>query len=191
MTEQEIINILKENKEKGVAYLFLPEQVRDWVHDKLFDKILLVLDSMGNFIRFEDVEEGLINTEDYDNVVFALPGDYEPKQESKGEWVEFEIDSDGFFAFRFSDNNVPKFFFWWNWQKFLESSHQSNWGFTAFGGWLYDKSGGGDWVLSPQVGLIDDSGNAPFILNQYSHTYEKERITPAIPVKIRFWREKQ
>ena len=73
MTEQEIIECLKGNKTKGVAYLFLPEEVRDWVHDKLFDKILLVLDSMGNFILFEDVEEGLINTDDYDNIVFALP----------------------------------------------------------------------------------------------------------------------
>lgn len=181
MTEQEIVSVLKENKTKGVAYLFLPEQVRDWVQDKLFDKILLVLDSVGNFIRFEDVEEGLINTEDYDNVVFALPGDYEPKQESKGEWVEFEIDSDGFFAFRFSDNNVPKFFFWWNWQKFLESSHQSNWGFTAFGGWLYENDN--RWYMAPAIKLKTDN----YYWNSY--TAEKEEVKPAIPVKIRFWRE--
>ena len=112
MTEQEIIECLKGNKTKGVAYLFLPEEVRDWVHDKLFDKILLVLDSMGNFILFEDVEEGLINTDDYDNIVFALPDYYEVKQEPSGEWVECEINknNDCFFInghyYRWSEWNT-------------------------------------------------------------------------------------
>ena len=84
-------------------------------------------------------------------------------------------------------NGDMHYFFWANWNAFLTEAY--SFGYTAFGGWLYDKSG--DWVLSPQVGLIDDSGNAPFILNRYSYRYEKERITPVIPIKIRFWREKQ
>lgn len=182
MTEQETITALKENKTKGVAYLFLSEQVRDWVHDKLFDKILLVLDSMGNFIPFDDVEEGLINTEDYDNVVFALPDDYEAKEESKGEWVEFEI-NEGKFSFIPSDVNGLDGVIesWWNWQEFLTVSSKFHLGFTAFGGWQYENDD--RWYLAPAVKLQDDEMWNSYVIE------ESGEATPVIPVKIRFWRE--
>lgn len=185
MTEQEIINTLKENKTKGIAYLFLSEEVWEWIGENFRDPKLMYLAPNGKWESFSETD-----FDDFDNIVFALPEYYEAKKESKGEWVEFEILQDSRFRYFAADNSV-NCYLWHEWSRFLTESFQEKWGFTAFGGWLYDKSGGGDWVLSPQVGLIDDSGNAPFILNQYSHTYEKERITPAIPVKIRFWREKQ
>ena len=132
---------------------------------------------------------------DVDNLVFTLPDNYEIEkdEEKTGEWVEFEIDDDGDFGYLASDKeehcktSYYTWYSWYSWQRFLNDSKENERNFTAFGGWLYDKSG--DWFLSPQVGLIDDSGKAPFILNRYSHTYEKERITPVIPIKIRFWRE--
>ena len=72
MTEQEIINILKENKTKGIAYLFLSEEVWDWIRENFDKSNLLYLDSMGNWQYFKDAD-----FDDYDNVVFALPDMYE------------------------------------------------------------------------------------------------------------------
>ena len=150
------------------------------MHDKLFDKILLVLDSMGNFIPFDDVEEGLINTEDYDNVVFALPDDYEAKEESKGEWVDFEI-NEGKFSFIPSDvsglDGVIEL--WWNWQEFLTVSSKFHLGFTAFGGWQYECHG--YWLTEPQV-----IGKESLLTTLTDYN---EDCKPAIPTKIRFWRE--
>lgn len=183
MNINDIINYLKENIENGVSYFFMPEPVKDWVDKDIKDfkkSELFIFTKFGNWVKIRD-EDG-IDLCDFDNFVFALPKDFELRKELEGKWVEFKIRQDGYF------NSDTGLYLWCDWQKFLKFSYNHDIGFTAFGGWLYDKSGGGDWVLSPQVGLIDDSGNAPFILNRYSHTYEKERITPAIPIKIRFWK---
>lgn len=37
MTEQEIINILKENKARGIAFMFLLEDVWNWIEENFND----------------------------------------------------------------------------------------------------------------------------------------------------------
>lgn len=174
MTEQEIIYCLKENKIKGVAYFFLPEQVRDWVHDNLYEKCLMVLDSFGKFIFLDDVETGLINTDDYDNVVFTLPDNYKPKQEPKGEWVEFDVDQKGNFHC-FIDGDIH-YFFWANWNVFLTEADSS--GYTVFGGWQYKNCN--IWFTAPQLQSSDG-----IVCDGYDNNDK-----PLTPIKIRFWREK-
>lgn len=185
MTEQEIVECLKENKTKGIACLFMHEDVWHWLGKNLNNSKLLYLAPKGTWKFFSETD--FDDFDEYDNLVFTLPDNYEIEkdEEKTGEWVEFEINEYG--NFKYNSIRYTGTFNWWDWQRFLKDSDDVGLPFTSFGGWLYDKSG--DWFLSPQVGLIGDSGKAQFILNRYSHIYEKERITPVIPIKIRFWRE--
>ena len=177
MTEQEIVNYLKENKNKGIAYLFMFEDVKDWIQKHRNDNKLMILTEDGDFID-GGIKPcyGIIATD-----VFALPDDYEVKQESKGVWIEFEIDDKGDFAFYLSKIR-KKDFHWYEWQRFLfecyENNHQC---FTAFGGWQYKNCKA--WYTYPMILLGDD---------RYASSVFKEEASdakPAIPVKIRFWRE--
>lgn len=167
MTEQEIIKYLKENEKEGRVLWFMPEEVKRWCVEHR--KELFVWQS-DRWYQFKD---------DYIcmDAVVTLPDDYKVEKESKGEWIEYDV-KEG----RFYEETRGIFYAWHEWSKCMSDNPR----FTGFGGWLFDESG--DWVLSPQVGLIDDSGNAPFILNRYSYSYEKERIIPVIPIKIRFWK---
>ena len=80
MTEQEIINILKENKTKGVAYLFMPEEVSEWVWKHLTEPRLLYLNPRGDW---EEFNARCTDDYEYENVVFALPDDYKVKEGQK------------------------------------------------------------------------------------------------------------
>lgn len=170
MTEQEIIEVLKENKKKGVAYLFLHEDVRDWILENFRDPKLMYLVPDGKWESFSET-----GFDDFDNVVFALPEYYQ--EESNGEWVEFEIESYKDKAYRFSADN--RVFNWFDWQYFLQYSLECNLGFTAFGGWQYN---GSDWNTYPliQCGEKASSGVSFSIDDK-----------PMIPKKIRFWRENE
>lgn len=80
MTEQEIINILKENKTKGVAYLFMPEEVSEWVWKHLAEPKLLYLNPRGDWKEFN---ARYLDDYSYENVIFALPDDYKVKEEGR------------------------------------------------------------------------------------------------------------
>ena len=85
MTKQEIVNILKENKIKGIAFYFLSEDIQDWIHDNFNNPNLLYLDHMGDWQYFKYAD-----FDDYDNVVFALPDMYalsEDKEESEQKYI--------------------------------------------------------------------------------------------------------
>lgn len=175
MTEQEIVNVLKENKEKGVAYLFLPEEVKDWVSEHFAEPKLLYLNPLGNWEKFD-----VCSFDDYDNIVFALPADYQVKQESKGGWVEFVIDN-GLFYYKTLDKNVMEVcgrkYFWFQWQEFLYYGKDE--GFTTFGGWQYKSSNNDFWFTQPMTIRSDDGD----LISGY-----KDDDKPAIPSKIRFWK---
>lgn len=177
MTEQEIISVLKENKTKGIAYLFLPEDVWEWIGENFCDPKLMYLAPNGKWESFSETD-----FDDFDNIVFALPEYYEAKKESKGEWVEFEILQDSRFRYFAADNSV-NCYLWHEWSRFLTESFQEKWGFTTFGGWLCENDN--RWYMAPAIKLKTDN----YYWNSY--TAEKEEVKPAIPVKIRFWREKQ
>lgn len=176
MTEQGIVDVLKGNKTKGIAYLFLPEDVKDWIQSHRNDNKLMILTEDGDFSDGGlKPSYGIIATD-----VFALPDDYEPKQEQKDEWVEFKINKFG----RFTDYNVDddnhqiSFSFGWHqWSEFLECSYEHGFGYTTFGGWQYE---GSDWNTYPliQCGNKASSG-VSFSMDD----------KPMIPKKIRFWRK--
>lgn len=177
MTEQEIIEYLKKNKKEGRILAFMPEEVRKWCEEHICEehiKELLVWQSH----RWYDAED--ICTDD----VVTLPDNYKVKKEPKGRWVEFEI-NEGKFNFVPSDVNGLDGVIesWWNWQEFLTVSSKFNLGFTAFGGWQYE--GSKRWYLAPAVkSQYDDYWNS-YVIEQSGEA------TPAIPIKIRFWREEK
>lgn len=172
MTEQEIINTLKENKTKGIAYLFLSEEVWEWIGENFRDPKLMYLAPNGKWEPFSETD-----FDDYDNVVFALPDYYKVKQELSGEWVEFEIED---FCFAYSHSvGTSHLFDWFDWGFFLKASKKQGWGFTAFGGWQYESNG--YWLTEPHV-----IGKEVLLTTLTDYN---EDCKPAIPKKIRFWRE--
>ena len=168
MTEEEIIQYLKMNKNIGIVFKFMPEEVKEWC--RKYSKKLYWYDvdcwSNGGF------EKRL-----YDDKIYALPEDFQIKKEQKGEWVEFEIE-DSCFAYSHSVG-TSHLFDWFDWGFFLKASKMQGWGFTAFGGWQYEDSK--RWYLTPAVKLHGDLWNSYVI-------EEIEDATPIIPVKIRFWK---
>ena len=179
MTENEIIQILKDNKEKGIGYRFLPEEVQKWIYDNFYKDYLVYFNYQGKWVSID--ETNLINTSNYQNHIFSLSEDFKLKEELQGEWVEFKINKIG----RFTDYNVDdddhqiSFSFGWHqWSEFLECSYEHGFDYTTFGGWQYESNG--YWLTEPQVigkeGLLTT-------LTDYN-----EDCRPAIPTKIRFWR---
>ena len=134
--------------------------------------------------KFGDFETG--KTSDYVlnmTDVFALPDDYEPKKETKCEWEEFDIDKQGSFWW----NGWA--FKWYDWVGFLKFSYERAYAFadtdtvfTAPGGWQYEEDGA--WITTPMLQTRDDCG-IPHYVNRLS----TNDVGPAIPIKIRFWRE--
>ena len=171
MTENEIINILKENKKNGIGWNFLPEQVKIWTRNIMnYNKCIRFNGEDWIFLNDINVCDKTDNTE-----IIALPEDFELKKKSEGEWVEFEIDKDGEYHLC-SDEH----YHWSEWNNTLRENYcNSSFRLTAFGGWQYEEDN--FWYMEPQ--LIDEEGNYHSISNFI------EKVTPIIPKKIRFWRK--
>ena len=164
MTEQEIIEFLKENRLIGVAFKFIPDEVKQWVSDNYNNPKLLYLTAGGKWGFFHQTDFG-----DYDSIVFALFDDYELPQKHSGELVEFDI-RNGFFKY------LDWSFQWFDWGAFLkfifEKKFEQNKDFdyfTAFGGWKFEDDG--CWHTCPTFKCCPGEGDKP-----------------CIPVKIRFWK---
>lgn len=176
MTEQEIINVLKENKTKGIAYLFLPEEVWKWIGENLNNPKLLYLAPNGKWESFSETD-----FDDFDNIVFALPDYYQVKKEPSGEWVEFKINKNGYFtAYDVDDNDhqISLSFGWHQWSEFLDCSCKHGLDFTTFGGWQYENCD--TWFMCP---MMSEKGVS------YHNTDRKKDYVGAVPTKIRFWKE--
>ncbi len=176
MKEQEIVEYLKENKTKGVAFKFMPYEVKEWVETSSIHTPYLIFNG-----EWEDLAANeTVNDKD----IIALPGCYFAKQ---GGWVEFNI-NDGIFTVKFGtgEEAFTEDFHWWNWQEFLDQASNNDMGFTAFGGWQYsDTYADKDiWYLYPQI--YKES-----IAQRYASYFGKDTddVKPAIPVRIRFWKE--
>lgn len=173
MTENEIIQILKDNKRNGIAFGFLP------------DEVIQFASKHKENLKFHDIDGFWIETkyqheEGYDisiHAIVCLPEDFELKKEAEGEWAEFEIREDGYF------NSDIGLHLWFEWQRFLKFSYNHDIGFTAFGGWRYKNDD--VWYMSP---LIDSyNHNCHCYCNMYKDN--EKNIIPSIPVKIRFWKK--
>ena len=180
MTENEIINILKENKTKGIAFGFMPKEVKEWCSKN--DSNLVYYSVNGTWFSGD-------NRSIFDmNEIVALPDSFQIQQEKKGGWVEFKIDGDGDFNLKDDGTESTKdegrdFGFHWSaWGEFLKCSINEKWHYTAFGGWKYPHSNA--WSMSPQVQLGRGAQN----YSGYYSTGLEDDTRPAIPTKIRFWR---
>lgn len=173
MTEKEIVEYLKENRTKGVGFAFLPEEVKEWCKN---NSCKLIYYQPNDLWNRNSAKEYLFVS----NEIVALPEDFDLVPKSEGGWVEFEI-IDNFFFCSDKKEHPIWYFDWWDWQGFLTESSNSDLDYTAFGGWQYPNNKG--WHMCPQM-LID--GEYASILLYRSVPSE---CKPAIPTKIRFWRE--
>lgn len=167
MTEQEIIECLKNNHKNGIALGFLPDEVRQWVY----------INPISIF-RFFDGKEWIKskNIVIRDNDIICLLDNYELKNlEKTGEWVEIEL-KDG----KFYDIQQGLFYSWYEWLKIM-SVHPS---FTHFGGYYYGIEPIPRWYMTECVAPTDCNGSI-----YTSYTDGDKNIKPLTPKKIRFWRE--
>lgn len=184
MTEQEIVEYLKGNKTKGVAFGFMPDEVQKWCNNNKTK--LKFFDGYATLRGWRDYNNPNIDIHFLD--ILRLPEDFKMEEKTEGRWVEFEIDDDGDFCYTVESEkggSYKTYYPWYSWQKFLEETAEDGNTFTAFGGWQYPNSS--YWSTYPQV----KTGRGD---NYSSYYCEKEQgedypAYPAIPVKIRFWTE--
>lgn len=181
MTEHEIINYLKENKNNGIAFHFMPEDVRIWCLSSINYQKLLQFNG-DNWDSTDDVFAGYKVDK---TKVFSLPENFELKQKTKCRWVEFAIDKNGDFEISGieNDKNITIVYNWTQWNKPIRDNASKNFvnGCCSFGGWQYEDSK--RWYLAPAVKLQDGKMWNSYIIEECGEA------TPVIPVKIRFWRE--
>lgn len=165
MTEQEVIKYLKKNRVEGVIISFMPKEVQNFCH--LHKQNLLVWQS-GHWYKFDADDIA-------DDDVVTLSDSFQVLKEQKSGWEEFEIDNDGTF---FVNGLIV---LWFNWQHVLSDSYGKKNGFTAFGGWQY----GDDprWYLAPAAEMSDGTFWNSYVI------IDTGEVKPAIPTKIRFWKE--
>ena len=186
--EKNIVEYLKENKTKGIAFNFMPKEVRDWCCNRpnYFNDFLQYKNGAWRdeycFVNpSKDIPEMALE----EIIILALPENFELKQESKGRWVEFDIDKNGDFEICgiANDKNITVIYNWSHWDKPIRDNASKNFinGCCVFGGWQYKNND--RWYLAPAIKLHDD-----LLWNSYV-IKDSGEATPAIPVKIRFWRE--
>ena len=166
MTEQEIVDYLKYNRNKGVAFGFMPREVRQYITSNF--KNLLFLNGENQWVKTLERQEC------WSNMIFALPEDFELPPEPQGGWEEYEI-KDG----RFYEETHGLFYAWHEWSKCMSDNPR----FTAFGGWQYPNCEA--WYMNPKILLSDaiDTHYADVLFQG-----ESAECMPAIPCKIRFWK---
>ena len=183
MTESEIVDFLKDNKKNGIAFAFMPEEVRNWMKTQSITNFNIYgYDSMTHECKWHEITnpDYKIN---YENDVYCLKQEYELKSENKtGEWVEFDINENGFY----SDGN--KEFHWTDWNGLIKYSLVYKNKFISFGGYLYGNQHEPipKWYLYPCVAPVDVDGS---VYCGYSDGDKK--IKGIVPTKIRFWRERK
>lgn len=166
MTEQEIISYLKENKCKGVAFVFMSEDVKKWCRQHKDEKIFIAY-------RGDRWDIGSCICCNY-NGIYSLQDDYEIKPEFKAHYEEFEIDKDGFFYVKKGSDII--YYHWFNWQKFIRENFDK---YNNFGGWLFDDK---LWSTNVLMSDIDSDMSA--------YSGKDKTVMPVTPTKIKFWRYK-
>ena len=171
MTEEEIIQYLKMNKQIGIVFKFMPEEVKNWSSKHSENLCWYDVNCWSN---------GGFEKRLYDDKIYALSEDYNIQPNKNSKWVDFDIDENG--CYRILDTDMR--FHWSEWNKPLwvyGKDENRSWYLTAFGGWQYADSK--RWYLAPAVKLKDGDYWNSYVVE------ESGEATPFIPVKIRFWKE--
>lgn len=166
MTEQEIITYLKENRNKGVIYDFMPSDVRCWCSEHRDEIIFNIYYSGSGW-------NGPCTIDCGERSVYCLVEDYELEPQFKPDWEEFEIDEDGCFEFE------GKRYYYREDARF-ETENRNK--FRGFGGWLYEGKEFDLWTTTLHLLY---GGCLYNYLRSDQNAYER---TVPIPTKIRFWR---
>ena len=151
------------------------------------EKVLNAVKTISEYCKLHKCNDCQFGYKDKYCVLAFRPNNWKIKeenneQEKQGEWIEFEIDEDGFFNADDcgdSDEEGSFNFQWHQWSEFLNYSYGEKWRFTAFGGWKYRDCEA--WYMFPQMFSDDHYVNVAF--------KGEDNIKPAVPVKIRFWRK--
>lgn len=170
MNETEIVEYLKENRNKGIAFDFMPNEVRNWCSEHRDEEIFSIFHH-SNW-------NGKCGICCRDNAIYCLVEDYEQKPQFKPYLQEFEIDEDGYFYF-----NDKRYYY--REDARFETENRDK--FRGFGGWLYERKDFELWTTTPHLlygGHLYDS-----FIRSDQNAYD-ERTVP-IPIKICFWRYKE
>ena len=171
MIEQEIVDYLKENWDKGISFGFMPEEVQNWC--KTHRSSLYIYSNYGGWGEVNNLVSKFENTD-----IVALHSTYDLLEDPKGHWAEFNIDKKGYFQL-YTDHHH---FLWCRWSDFLDAYRDDERGeFITFGGWYYEGKG---WSMFPLVDLGLDNGKT-IPVERYA---SGEKAEPLVPSKIRFWR---
>lgn len=171
MTEQEIIEYLKENRNKGVACRFMPNEVHKWCKKHRAEKIFLLLTEKYGWTK-------PISFICSDVSVYALPDSYEINPKFKPYWEEFYINEKGSFVYK------DKEYLWLETDDFLKDNKDE---FNNFGGWCFINSKDDDLIWTTDKPLINK-------WNEFTTTCtnsEHKEMKSIIPIKISFWRIKE
>lgn len=171
MNEQEIVDYLKQNREKGVVYDFMPSDVRCWCSEHR-DEFIFNFYSTG--CGWHDKNKYSIDCNG--SSVYCLPEDYEPEPPFKAHYEEFDIDKAGFFYVKKGSDLI--YYHWFNWQKFIRENFDK---YNNFGGWLF-----GDKLWSTNVLMTDIAER-----ELYGSVAKDKTVVPVTPTKIKFWRYKE
>ena len=177
MYEKEIIEFLKSNKTKGIAFKFLPEEVQEWIKNHWQDCAILTAGGAWDTTRHYLTNEsfGLDSDFDFDDgnrafYVFCLLASYK-----LWELVEFEIDDDGFF-YPYMGEDDDSSYMWCHYIELMANDND-----FIFAGLQYPDAAA--WFMGPCIRFEGGS---------YASTsyHPDSELQPAIPKKIRFWRKK-
>lgn len=175
MTEQEIVDFLKNNREKGIPYDFCPDEVQSWID--IHWEVLLEYSSRYKCWNSHIDNDATVSS----NGIYCLPDDYNLVAEIKDGWVEIAIDNSGMIDYREGTRRLR--FYYLN---YIDIIQLGRCGFIHFGGFQYEEDG--IWYMNQQLfidGIMkktekycDSCGSRPIL-----------PIKPLFPIKIRFWRE--
>jgi hypothetical protein len=172
MTEEEIVQYLKTNRNIGVAFRFMPEEVRRWCNENTFD--VEYYSSLDGWKKIHNPELLFTPTD-----IVCLPEDCEQKKKRlKTGWAEFNI-IDGFIEIKNPDKNSIEKFAWYDWQGFLTFCRVYELPYVNFGGFQYALCK--TWFMSPQI------DNSKGYQNDHNDIVDGECSIPAIPSRVRFW----
>ena len=88
MTENEIIQYMKDNRKNGIIFALMPQIIQNWC---IQNENKLPFEYFNNNQLWINIKEFKIQFNDIPNGSFSLPEDFELKKEVEGEWVEYEI----------------------------------------------------------------------------------------------------
>lgn len=183
MKESEIIQYLKDNREKGVCFKCMPQEVKEWMV-KVKNRIYcMVLDSDGEWDSLENTSDRDYTLDEVGaDSVWCLPSDFSARK-SKSGWVEFDINSDGYFHTEYlidhGEGRSSHVCHYTEWNKML--IHYADNSYTNFGGFQY--AGLDTWFMSHNV-KYGGGGHAEWYRDK-----DSDNVFPETPVKIRFWKE--